>query len=195
MPQGPFPGGVTPGFPALQPPYSSVTAPFSGGVLDQASSITLGFSSSTVTIGGTIATGNTVTVTTNGVASVGTAIAADTPILLAGRVVSAINANAGVNTIVVASNAGTAAVTITSLTSGQPGMYALSSTAQASVTAVASYSLLDYAGVIIPTATFSYAGGNNAVAGDYGDQVFYYNTPYSVDSNTKADLRLQGLVL
>ena len=195
MPQGPFPGGVTPGFPALSPPQATIVAPFSGGAIDTASSSALGFASSTVTIGGTIAATNTATATINGSASVATAAGGDTAIVLAGKLVTAINANAQINALVSAANGGTASVTITSLTLGIPGMYSLSSAGSAAVTAVSSYSLLDFAGIVIPLSTFSYAGANNAMAGDFGDQVFYYNTPYGVDAPTKADLRQQLLVL
>ena len=142
----------------------------------------------TVAIGGTVGTGNTVTATVNGSASTATALAADTPALLASRLVTAINANAAVNALVSASAAGSV-VTITSTVTGTTGYYSLSTSATGGATATASYTTLEMPGIVFPIKGFSYAtpGGSGAIT-------FYAGTPSFVDAATKADLRTQGLV-
>ena len=178
---------ASPGSPA----FSSVSVPvaYPGTGVQLVSPANLPYAAlGTVVIGGVVATGNTVTSNINGSASTATALAADTPALLASRLVTAINANAAVNTLVTASASGSV-VTITSTVTGTTGYYSLSTSATGGATATASYTTLEMPGIVFPIKGFSYAtpGGSGAIA-------FYAGTPSFVDAATKADLRTQGLV-
>ena len=179
---------ASPGSPA----FSSISVPvaFPGTGVQLVSPANLPYAAlGTVAIGGVVATGNTVTSNINGSASTATALAADTPALLASRLVTAINANAAVNTLVTASASGSV-VTITSTVTGITGYYSLSTSATGGgATATASFTYLEMPGIVFPIKGFSYAtpGGSGAIA-------FYAGTPSFVDAATKADLRTQGLV-
>jgi|GEM_PF-4595733 len=188
MPLAPFTSIPVPGSPALMAAYINVAAPGGSGVAEISGASLLGNASATVTIGGTVATGNTVTATINGSASTATAAVSDTTTILATKLAAAINANASVNTVVVASAAGSV-VTINSNATGTTGYYPLSTSATGGgATATASFTSLELANLVVPVKTFSYVA-----AGGSGPVVFYYNNPVYVDNATKADIRAQGL--
>ena len=178
---------ASPGSPA----FSSVSVPvaYPGTGVQLVSPANLPYAAlGTVAIGGVVATGNTVTATVNGSASTATAAVSDTQTLLAGRLATAINSNAAVNTLVTASSS-LNVVTITSTVTGTAGYYTLSTSATGGALATASYTTLEMPGIVFPIKGFSYAtpGGSGAIA-------FYAGTPSFVDAATKADLRSQGLV-
>lgn len=118
MPQGPFSNGLTPGFPALAPTYTHRAVPGGGGqgVLEVQGGAQ-GTASSTVTIGGSPALGQVVTVNINGVPVTYNIVSGDTTTTVATGVKNAINANSALTGVATAGSS-TNVVTITASNAG-----------------------------------------------------------------------------
>lgn len=175
-----------PGFPVGVAAVVPQADPLSGGVAEIPVNDAAGKASATVTLSGTAASGDTVTVTIANHPVTFTLGSSDTLTTAAAGLATDIN-NDATDKLVVSAAASGPVLTVTALNEGQAGLLSLAASATG-ITATASGTRLDFADqIVIPNQTFAYAA-------EQGVQTFYAGQPVSVSASLKSQLQTQGLI-
>lgn len=184
---------LVPGYPVTAlAPLAAVFGAGSDGVYNSQVNAVVGAASATVTIAGTPASGNTITVTINGHAVTYTLVGGDTTTALtATHVAAAITADSTDGPLVTATASGSV-ITITAKALGSAGNLSLSTSATGGgATATASTGTLSFANnYYIAKVTFSW----RIHAAASGAKTYYKGQPYQIDPTNAALMRTLGNV-